>query len=79
VTILEFAREIRELSGSQSPIEFRPLPQDDPKVRRPDITRARQLLGWEPRIDRREGLLRTLRYFQGKLAGGNAAPGGEKT
>jgi dTDP-glucose 4,6-dehydratase len=69
VTILEFAREILELSGSHSPIEYRPLPQDDPRVRRPDIGRARQLLGWEPRVDRRDGLRRTLAYFQGKLGG----------
>jgi dTDP-glucose 4,6-dehydratase len=70
VTILEFAREILALSGSKSPIEYRPLPQDDPKVRKPDITRARQLLGWEPRIDRHEGLQRTLLYFQKKIAAG---------
>jgi dTDP-glucose 4,6-dehydratase len=74
VTILEFAKEILELSGSKSAIEFRPLPQDDPKVRKPDISRARSLLGWEPRIDRREGLRRTLDYFQGKIA----RAGGEK-
>ncbi len=67
ITILEFAREILALSGSKSPIEYRPLPQDDPKLRRPDITRARTLLGWEPRIDRHEGLKRTLAYFQGKV------------
>jgi dTDP-glucose 4,6-dehydratase len=67
VTILEFAQEILELSGSKSRIEHRPLPQDDPKVRKPDITRARQLLGWEPRVNRHEGLRRTLEYFQGKV------------
>src|SRR4051794_28377577 len=78
LTILEFAREILALSGSTSQVDFRPLPQDDPKVRRPDITRARQLLGWEPRIDRREGLLRTLRYFQGKIARGGPAAGGDR-
>jgi dTDP-glucose 4,6-dehydratase len=76
VTILEFAREILALSGSRSPIEYRPLPQDDPRVRRPEITRARQLLGWEPRIDRHEGLKRTLAYFQSKVAG---RPAGENT
>jgi dTDP-glucose 4,6-dehydratase len=75
VTILEFAREILELSGSKSRIDNRPLPQDDPKVRQPDITRARQLLGWEPRIGRREGLKRTLEYFQGKVRSG---PGSER-
>src|SRR5581483_6246022 len=67
ITILEFAREILALSGSKSPIVNKPLPQDDPKLRRPDITRARTLLGWEPRIDRHEGLKRTLAYFQGKV------------
>src|SRR3954469_8338352 len=60
ITILEFAQEILALSGSKSPIVHRPLPQDDPKLRRPDITRAKQLLGWEPNIDRHEGLKRTL-------------------
>jgi dTDP-glucose 4,6-dehydratase len=69
VTILEFAKEILALSGSSSKIDYRPLPQDDPKLRRPDITRARQLLKWEPRIDRHEGLRRTLVYFQRRIAG----------
>jgi dTDP-glucose 4,6-dehydratase len=64
VTILEFAREILALSGGKSEIVFRPLPQDDPRVRRPDITRARHLLGWEPKISRQEGLRRTLEYFR---------------
>jgi dTDP-glucose 4,6-dehydratase len=64
VSILEFAREILSLSGSKSSLEFKPLPQDDPKLRQPDITRARQLLGWEPKVDRHEGLKRTLKYFQ---------------
>jgi dTDP-glucose 4,6-dehydratase len=68
ITILDFAREILALSGSRSAIEYRPLPQDDPKVRRPDISLARQLLGWEPRIDRQEGLRRTLAYFQRRIA-----------
>ncbi len=67
VSILDFAKEILELSGSPSRIDFKPLPQDDPKVRRPDITRARQLLGWEPKIDRREGMRRTLEFFRGKV------------
>jgi dTDP-glucose 4,6-dehydratase len=64
VSILEFAREIIELSHSTSAIEYRPLPQDDPKVRKPDISRAKSLLGWEPIIPRREGLARTLEFFQ---------------
>ncbi len=67
VTILEFAREILALSGSKSPLDYRPLPEDDPKVRQPDISRARALLGWEPRIDRHEGLKRTLAYFQKRV------------
>jgi dTDP-glucose 4,6-dehydratase len=67
VTILEFAKEILALSGSKSEIVYKPLPQDDPKVRKPDISRARKLLGWEPRVSRREGLERTLRYFQNKV------------
>jgi dTDP-glucose 4,6-dehydratase len=67
VSILDFAREILELSGSQSQIAFKPLPQDDPKVRRPDVTRARTLLGWEPAVQRREGLRRTLEYFRAKI------------
>jgi dTDP-glucose 4,6-dehydratase len=68
VTILEFAREILALSRSQSEIVFRPLPQDDPRVRQPDITKARSLLGWEPTIGRREGLQRTLDHFLAKIA-----------
>ena len=67
ITILEFAEEIRKLAGGSSRIEFRPLPQDDPKVRQPDITRARQLLGWEPKVGRHEGLTRTLEFFKRKL------------
>ena len=68
ITILEFAREILALSGSKSVIDYRPLPEDDPRVRQPDISRARSLLGWEPRIDRHEGLKRTLAYFQRRIA-----------
>jgi dTDP-glucose 4,6-dehydratase len=67
ISILEFAEELRRLTGSASPIEHRPLPEDDPKVRRPDITRARERLGWEPRIDRAEGLSRTVDYFRSEL------------
>jgi dTDP-glucose 4,6-dehydratase len=70
VTILQFAREVIELSGSKSTIEHRPLPQDDPRVRKPDISRARKLLGWEPKVCRQEGLRRTLEYFQRKVRGG---------
>jgi dTDP-glucose 4,6-dehydratase len=68
ITILEFAKEILSLSGSKSGIEYRPLPEDDPKLRQPDISRARRLLKWEPKIDRHDGLKRTLAYFQKKVA-----------
>lgn len=70
VTILQMAREIIEVTGSQSDITFNPLPRDDPKVRRPDITKAKQCLGWEPRVSRLEGLKRTLPYFQSILKHG---------
>lgn len=63
-TILECAREILAVTGANTEIIFRPLPQDDPTRRRPDITRARQILGWEPQIKLREGLERSLAYFQ---------------
>jgi dTDP-glucose 4,6-dehydratase len=65
MTIREFAEEILKLTGSRSQIDFRPLPQDDPQQRCPDITRARTLLAWQPRIGRSEGLKRTLDYFRG--------------
>ena len=67
VTILQFAQEVLALAGSSSAIEYRPLPQDDPRVRRPDITRARSLLGWEPRVSRQDGLRRTLDYFRDRV------------
>jgi dTDP-glucose 4,6-dehydratase len=67
ITILEFANEILELTGSSSKISFRELPTDDPKVRQPDITKAREILGWEPKIGRKEGLKRTLEYFKGRV------------
>ena len=73
VTIREFAEEILQLSGSKSKIEYQPLPQDDPKVRRPDISRARKLLGWEPKVDRHEGLLRTMEHFRQRVARGASA------
>jgi dTDP-glucose 4,6-dehydratase len=67
VSILDFAKEILSLSGCKSQIDFKPLPQDDPKVRRPDITRARTLLGWEPKVDRHDGMRLTMDYFRGTL------------
>ncbi|MEO0469034.1 MAG: UDP-glucuronic acid decarboxylase family protein [Bacteroidota bacterium] len=69
VSILDFAKEVIELTGSTSKIVFKELPQDDPKVRRPDITRAREILGWEPQVERRVGLERTLAYFKEQLHG----------
>jgi dTDP-glucose 4,6-dehydratase len=68
VTIEEIARTIIRLVGSTSTLVYRPLPIDDPKQRRPDITRARTLLGWEPKIGLEEGLLKTVDYFKAKLA-----------
>jgi dTDP-glucose 4,6-dehydratase len=64
MTVLQFAQLVKELTGSPSPIEFRPLPVDDPKVRQPDITKAKVYLGWQPRVSLREGLLRTIEYFR---------------
>jgi dTDP-glucose 4,6-dehydratase len=63
-TILECAEEVLKVSQRSSKIVFKPLPQDDPARRRPDITKAKGLLGWEPRIKLREGLERSLNYFQ---------------
>ncbi len=63
ITIEEFAKEIIELTGSKSKLIYKPLPEDDPKIRQPDITKARTILGWEPKVDRHEGLKRTLEYF----------------
>lgn len=68
VSILDFAREIIKLTGSGSRIATKALPQDDPKRRKPDITRARELLGWEPKVPRSQGLTVTLEYFREKLA-----------
>jgi dTDP-glucose 4,6-dehydratase len=68
ITILEFAQRVKELLGSLAPIEFRPLPQDDPKQRRPDITKARKLLGWEPKVGLEQGLEATLVYFRALIA-----------
>jgi dTDP-glucose 4,6-dehydratase len=67
MTIEQIARLIIELTGSQSRIVYAPLPEDDPKVRQPDITRARTLLGWEPKVTLREGLGRTIEYFRQKV------------
>jgi dTDP-glucose 4,6-dehydratase len=66
-TIRQFAERIRVLTGAKGPIIEKPLPVDDPKIRQPDITRARQILGWEPKVSLDEGLKPTLQYFQEKL------------
>ncbi len=67
-TILEFARRIAELTGSKGKIVFNPLPADDPKQRQPDISRARERLGWEPKVPLETGLKSTIGYFAAKLA-----------
>ncbi|HEX4156483.1 MAG TPA: UDP-glucuronic acid decarboxylase family protein [Acidobacteriaceae bacterium] len=67
-TILECAQEVRSLVGARSEIVFKPLPRDDPKQRQPDITRAKALLGWEPKVGLREGLERSLAYFKAAVA-----------
>jgi dTDP-glucose 4,6-dehydratase len=67
MTVLEFAKEIIRATGSRSPIVFRPLPQDDPRQRRPDIARARRILRWGPKVPLAEGLARTIEYFRGKV------------
>ena len=69
ISILEFANEIIELTGSSSKITFLELPNDDPKVRKPDISRAKEVLGWEPRYPRKEGLNKTLDYFRKAVLG----------
>ena len=67
-TMLELASKVQALTGNDCPVEFQPLPADDPTRRRPDITRARDLLGWEPAVPLDAGLVRTVEYFRGALA-----------
>ena len=66
LTMLELAKEIIELTNSNSKIIFKELPTDDPKIRQPDITKARNILGWKPLVSREEGLKRAVEYFKGK-------------
>ena len=73
ITIHEFAERVRALTATKSPIIFEPLPQDDPKRRCPDISKAKKLLGWEPKVGLDEGLRLTLDYFQKQLAKPTAA------
>ena len=67
MTVLDFAKKIVELTGSKSTIVFKPLPEDDPQVRQPDISKAREILGFEPKVKLETGLIRTIEYFRSKL------------
>ena len=73
-TVRQLAEMVVELTGTKSSIISEPLPQDDPKVRKPDITRARTMLGWEPNVPLRDGLARTIEYFRGLLGTERMAP-----
>jgi dTDP-glucose 4,6-dehydratase len=68
-TVAELAQIVIDVTGSSSTIEHRPLPTDDPKVRQPDITKARRQLGWEPQVPVREGVARTAEYFRALIGG----------
>ena len=70
-TVLQFAELVKKMTNSASPIKFMPLPQDDPKQRKPDITKAQRVLGWEPKIGIEEGLAQTLEYFSSRLKPGS--------
>jgi dTDP-glucose 4,6-dehydratase len=67
MTVLEFAKKIIELTHSKSAIVYKPLPEDDPQVRQPDISKARKILGWEPKVELEEGLSKTIEYFRTKV------------
>jgi nucleoside-diphosphate-sugar epimerase len=64
LTILEFAERIRRITGTTAQLEFKPLPQDDPKRRQPNIAKAKKLLDWEPEVSLEDGLRETIAYFQ---------------
>ncbi|MGC1382743.1 MAG: GDP-mannose 4,6-dehydratase, partial [Candidatus Acidiferrales bacterium] len=68
ITILEFAERVRKLVGTNTPIKFHPLPQDDPKQRCPDISKAKRILNWEPKVKLEDGLQTTFEYFKTKVA-----------
>ena len=70
MTIMQFAEEIIRITGTTAKIEHKPLPVDDPKVRQPDITLAKRVLGWEPRVRFEEGILETIEYFRGCIQRG---------
>ena len=67
ITILDFAKEIIEITESKSEIAFEELPEDDPQIRRPDVFKAKRVLNWEPKVSRREGLLKTMEYFKDQV------------
>jgi len=67
MTIMQFAEHVQKIAGTSLTIEQKPLPQDDPKVRQPDITKARQILGWEPQVPFEEGIVETMKFFKKKL------------
>jgi len=67
MTILAFAEAVQRLVGSHCPVEHRPLPEDDPRVRRPDIARAKEVLGWEPKVGFEDGMRRTIEWFGGQV------------
>ena len=67
MTVLAFAQEIIRATGSRSKVVFRPLPQDDPRQRRPDIARAAKILRWAPKVSLAEGLVKAIEYFRGKV------------
>jgi len=67
-SIVDFAQEVLEITGSKSRIVYQPLPVDDPRVRQPDITKAQKILNWNPQVGLREGIRKTVPYFQKKMA-----------
>jgi dTDP-glucose 4,6-dehydratase len=67
MTIKQFAEEIQRITGTRSAITYAPLPVDDPKVRQPDISRARSVLGWEPQVEFDQGIRETIEYFKTRL------------
>lgn len=67
ITISQFAEEIIKLTGTKQKVAYHPLPQDDPKQRQPNITRAKEILGWEPKVSRQEGLAITYQWFKDYL------------
>jgi UDP-glucuronate decarboxylase len=68
-TMLELAQKVIEITGSKSKLVYMPLPQDDPKQRQPNISKAKEILGWEPKVNLTEGLTRTIRHMERQLKG----------